>query len=181
MQNPFRHSISDMLPNAQAVQARLSALSNRDRLTVADYLSVHLPDVDVLIATPGAVGLAQNLGILRGIPTVTATSLAGHWTLVGPALHQPRDIQPMWGPVSAAVITVELLSGQAELAAAVLGAQKGWKVAAVAAAVARTDAAGHVRLALQELPVITPVQLADTPRGLIFERRTPPLPLAKTG
>ncbi len=180
MPNAFRHSISEMLPSPQAVQARLSVLSNRDRLGVAEYFSANLPDVDVLIATPGAESLGHDLGALRGVPSVKAASLAGHWTLVGSALHHKGDIQPMRGPVHAAVISVELVGGQPELAAALLAAQHGWEVAGVAAAVARTDAVGHVRLALQDLPVITPVQLAGTPRGLVFERRIPPAALAQT-
>lgn len=173
MPNTFRQTIAEMLPSPEAVQARLSVLSNRDRLGVAEFFSERLPEVDVLIATPGAQTLSRELGALRGVPGVTVTALAGHWTLVGSALHQPGDIQPSRGGVRAAVVSLELLGGQPELAAALLAARLGWAVAAVAAAVERTDAPGHVRLSMQGVPVVSPVLLASTPGGLVLERRMP--------
>lgn len=87
MPDQFRTAIADILPSAEAVHERLAVLSNRDRLNVAEFFSGVLPDVDVLISTPGAEALSHDLGALRGIPSVKATSLAGHWTLVGSALH----------------------------------------------------------------------------------------------
>ncbi|MHA0040763.1 hypothetical protein [Deinococcus sp. PEB2-63] len=171
MPDQFRTAIADILPSAEAVHERLAVLSNRDRLNVAEFFSGVLPDVDVLISTPGAEALSHDLGALRGIPSVKATSLAGHWTLVGSALHHAGDIRAARGPVQAAVISLELLAGQAEVAATVLATRRDWEVVAVAAAVERTDAAGHVLLSLLGVLVLTPVMLAGTPRGLVFERR----------
>ncbi|GGR81325.1 hypothetical protein [Deinococcus sedimenti] len=173
MPDQFRTAIADILPSAEAVRARLSVLSNRDRLSVAEFFSSVLSEVDMLVATPGAEALSHDLGELRGIPSVTLMRMAGHWTLVGRALHEPGAIQPARPQIHAAIISLELTSGEAELAASILGAQQGWVMAAVAAAVERTDAPGHVRLSLQGTRVFSPVVLAGTPRGLVFERRLP--------
>lgn len=173
MPDQFRSAIADVLPSAEAVQARLSGLSHRDRLGVAEYFSSVLPDVDVLISTPGAEALSHELGALRGVPSVKATSLAGHWTLVGSALHHPGELDTARGAVRAAIVSLDLRSGQAELAATLLGTQRDWEVVAVAAAMERTDEPGHVRVSLLGVPVLTPVMLTGTPRGLAFERRFP--------
>ena len=60
-----------------------------------------------------------------------------------------------------------------ELEVLLTAARPGWLVPALAAGVARTDALGRARLELQGVRVVTPVMLADTPGGLVFERRYP--------
>lgn len=173
MYDPFRTAIAAALPDPEAVHARLHIMSHRDRMNVADLFTGVLPDVDVLIATPGAEGLSQELSGLRGVPTVSLARLGPAWMLVGSALHQPGKIRPMRQRVKAAVVSVELQDGQPELAATLLAGKLNWDVLGVAAAAERSDASGPVRLALMDVPVFSAVMLAGTPQGLVFERRIP--------
>lgn len=168
----FRTAIAHALPSAQSVQARLNHLTRQELLEVAEYFTVKLPDVDVLIALPGAEDLTRVLKALRGLPFVRATPGAdGRDRLQGSALQTPGEIQPGRHGVQAALVSLDVTDGLPELRAMHLAAHQGWRVGAVAAAVIRTDAPGHVRLSLQGVPLLSPVVLADTPSGLVFERR----------
>ncbi|GGK90684.1 hypothetical protein [Deinococcus radiotolerans] len=175
MLDSFRTAIAEVLPSAEAVHSRLSILPYRDRVNVAGYFSSALPEVDVLITTPGAESLTHELSRLRGVPSVSLARVGGRWLLVGGPLEKPGQIRPLRQQVQAAVISLELEDGLPELAALILADHQSWQVAAIAAAVQRTDESGHVRLSLLNVPVISPVVLAGTPQGLVFERRLPGL------
>ena len=176
MLDSFRTAIAEVLPSADAVHSRLSILPYRDRVNVAGYFSAALPEVDVLIATPGAESLTHELSRLRGVPGVSLARVGGRWLLVGGALDRQRgQIRPLRQRVQAAIISLELEDGLPELAAVMQAEHQTWQVEAIAAAVQRTDESGHVRLSLLNVPVVSPVVLAGTPQGLVFERRLPGL------
>lgn len=162
----FREVIATALPSEEGVRARLAGLGARDWAELAGRFGALLPEFDGVIALPGAQQLAESVARTRGVPTVhTARVLTtGHWTLLDAI-----------GSVDAEVVMVtdQLTDGLAELETMLLCAVKGIRVIAVVAAVERTNAAGRIRLELQDVPVLSAVQLADTPVGLVFERRTP--------
>lgn len=175
MTDPFRASIARALPSPERVRESLRGLSGPDLQAAADYFSRTLPEFDVAVALPGAEGLAQAVADLRGAFLVTAgRTAAGRWELSAPDLAGiTRELGAGRRPARAVLFTPQLKSGLKELEVLLTAARPGWLIPALAAGVARTDALGRARLELQGVQVVTPVMLADTPGGLVFERRYP--------
>ncbi|GAA0504992.1 hypothetical protein [Deinococcus depolymerans] len=175
MTDQFRTLIARALPSPERVQESLRQLSPLELQAAADFFSVTLPEFDVAVALPGAQGLAQAAAELRGAFLVTAgRTAAGRWELFAPDLAGiTRELGAGRRPARAALFTPQLKSGLKELEVLLTVARPGWLVPALAAGVARTDALGRARLELQGVRVVTPVMLADTPTGLVFERRYP--------
>ncbi|PTA68929.1 hypothetical protein [Deinococcus arcticus] len=161
----FRAAIASALPSADGVRARLLDLPGVAVQALAEYFSAHLPEVDVLVALPGAEALAAATASLRG------TSLAPFDPVRG--LHTRPEMRGVRGQPVAALLTPELIDGHLELQALLHAEHLGWEVRAVAAAVERTTGPGRARLEFQGVPLLVPVLLADTPGGLVFERRIP--------
>lgn len=167
----FREVIANALPSEEGVRIRLAGLKAEGWAEVAGRFGALLPEFDLIAALPGAQQLADLLGRTRGVPTLHAARLAdtGHWTLLD-AADRTAD-EPLSGEV--VIVTEHLTDGLAELETMLLCATRGLKVISVVAAVERTNAAGRIRLELQDVTVLSAVQLADTPTGLVFERRIP--------
>ncbi|MFB9992620.1 hypothetical protein ACFFLM_11640 [Deinococcus oregonensis] len=167
----FREVIATALPSEEGVRARLAGLQARDWVEVAGRFGALLPEFDLVIALSGAQRLGDLLARTRGVPALHATRVAstGHWTL----LNDPQDSAAEGPPREVVIVTEQLTDGLAELEMLLLCATRGLKVISVVAALERTNAAGRIRLELQDLTVLSAVQLADTPVGLVFERRTP--------
>lgn len=161
----FRDAIASALPSVDGVRARLLDLPGVAVQALAEYFSARLPEVDVLVALPGAEALAAATASLRG------TYLAPFDPVLG--LHNLPDMRDVRGRPSAALLTPELTDGSAELQALLHAEHLGWQVQALAAAVERTNGLGRARLEFQGVPLLVPVLLADTPGGLVFERRIP--------
>ncbi|UQN05791.1 hypothetical protein [Deinococcus sp. QL22] len=161
----FREVIATALPSEEGVRTRLAGLQTHDWTEVASRFGALLPEFDGVVALPAAQQLAQSLARARGLPALhTARSIStGHWTLL--------DTGDASGEV--VIVTEQLTDGLAELEIMLLCAEKGMNVISVLAAVERTNAAGRIRLELHNVTVLSAVQLADTPVGLVFERRTP--------
>lgn len=167
----FREVIATALPSEEEVRARLADLKARDWAEVAGRFGALLPEFDVVIALPSAQQLAELVARTRGLAAVRAARVphTGHWTLLDTL--GSATAQGLTGEI--VIVTEHLTDGLAEMETLLLCATQGLKGIAVVAAVERTNAAGRIRLELQDVTVLSAVQLADTPVGLVFERRTP--------
>ncbi|EYB67516.1 hypothetical protein DEIPH_ctg040orf0095 [Deinococcus phoenicis] len=164
MKLAFRDAVAQTLPSEARLHAWLAALPGRDWENLAGLFAAVLPELDAVLALPGGHPLAHALAHARGIPVLDA-------------LSSPRPEIPEQPADSAraevALVTGYLTDGLPELEALLRAERRGLRVLAVASAIERTDARGRTRLELQALPVQAAVQLAETPGGLTFERRTP--------
>jgi len=163
MKLAFRDSVAATLPSETQLRERLAALPDRDWEALAAVFAAALPDLDALIAPPGPGRLAQALARLRGIPLLD---------LMAPPGPDGEQTGLEIG-LEVALVTDHLGDGIEELTALLRAERRGLRVRGVAAAIARSGARGRTRLELQALRVHAAVQLADTPGGLAFERRTP--------
>ena len=155
MSTPLREIVAPALSSSQQLEAELSRLTTADWQATADLFAAKLPEFDAVLALPGADVLAGAVARARGVP------------LCHSAAQLPA------GGGEAVGIVPQLLEGtEWENVAAELRAA-GWKLLLVAAAVERTNKGARTLLGEQDIPVRAVLQVADTPRGLVFERRTP--------
>lgn len=159
----FRDLVASTLPSEERLRTRLSELSARDWANLAEIFAATLPEIDAVIALPGAAELAGSLARARGV------------MCLGVPLDADVDrwlpLVPPSGEV--VLITAHLWDGEAELEATARATEHGLRVVALAAAVERTTAGARRRFESQGVRVYTALQLADTPEGLVFERRAP--------
>ncbi|MFC3833160.1 MULTISPECIES: hypothetical protein [Deinococcus] len=162
----FRSVVSSLLPSEERLMSRLQNLSEKDVLSIVDEFVVGLPEFDAVIGLPGAEDLARSLASLRGVPAVLVTrdTESGWWSF---------DTEPTERTQHAVIVTEHFTDGLPELEAVVQASKLGYLVQWVACAVERTNEPGRSRLELQGLTILPAVQLADTPRGLVMERRFP--------
>lgn len=155
-----------LLPSEEALVSRLRALRPEDHRSIVEHLGLSLGEFDVVIAMPQALDLAAHLARSRGTEVVTAErgEESGQWTLLPGA---PESVQ------RAVLLTDHFQDGLGELEVVLQAAKQGYLVDAVACAVERTNDRGRSRLELQGLQVRAVAQVADTPRGLVLERRIP--------
>lgn len=167
----FREVIATALPSEEGVRTRLAGLKARDWTELAGRFGALLPEFDLVVALPTAPQLAELLAHTRGVPALHAArgSTTGHWTLLDAADSAVQEGLPK----EVVIVTEHLTDGLAELETMLLCAESGLHVVAVVAAVERTNAPGRIRMELHDVTVLSAVQLADTPVGLVFERRTP--------
>ncbi|WP_189066243.1 hypothetical protein [Deinococcus seoulensis] len=175
MTEVFRAAIARALPSPEQVGESLAHLSARDVQDAADYFSAVLPDFDVALVLPGAEALAGAVADLRGAFVVHAERHPSGFMRLGAPnwADVQRELRAQSRPARAALFTPQLRGGLDELEVLLAATHQGWTVQGVAAGVAHTNDAGRVRMELQGVPVVTPVMLADTPTGLVFERRFP--------
>ncbi|WP_034385027.1 hypothetical protein [Deinococcus sp. YIM 77859] len=151
----FRDAVAGLLPSEARLRAWLAGLPEQEWEELAGLFAAALPELDAVLALPGGEHFARALARARGIP------------VLAPDLRAVPDLFP--GEV--ALVTAHLTDGLPELAALLRAERRGLRVLAVAAALEQTNAPGRTRLELQAVPVRAAVRLADTPRGLTFERR----------
>ncbi len=146
--------------------SRLQNLNEKDIQSVADEFALGLPEIDAVIGLPGAEGLARALAKLRGLPLIVVhrEEESGWWAF---------DAEPAERTQQAAIVTEHFTDGLPELEVVVQASKLGYLVQWVACAIERTNEPGRSRLELQGLQILPVVQLADTPRGLVMERRFP--------
>ena len=166
MASSFRSMVSSLLSSEERLLSRLRELSEKDLQSIVDYFSVSLREFDVVIGLPGAPELAQALALLRGTPLILATrdEDSGWWVMDADAAEATQ---------TAVIVTDHFTDGLPELEIVVQASKLGYLVEAVACAIERTNDRGRSRLELQGLAVGAAVQIADTPRGLVMERRFP--------
>lgn len=154
MTAPFRDKIAHSLDSEQALHGTLAGLSAKEWRPIAELFAAKLPEFDAVYAMPGAESIAAEVAGARGVPNLTAT---GFQAPVGEVV----------------LIASQLLDGHAEKELAAQARAAGWKVLLVATAVERTNKGARALLDELGIPVRAVTQVADTPRGLVFERRTP--------
>lgn len=166
MASSFRSVVSSLLPSEERLLSRLRELSENDLQSIVDYFSVSMREFDVVIGLPGARELAQALAELRGTPLILATrdEESGWWVMDADAAELTQ---------TAVIVTDHFTDGLPELEIVVQASKLGYLVEAVACAIERTNDRGRSRLELQGLEVGAAVQIADTPTGLVMERRFP--------
>lgn len=150
----FRQRTKQLLSSEEGLLGHLRRLPQEEVVEVAAHLDALLPPVGVLIPLPGAEGVAEQLGAWRGLPVVRASG-----------------VDALRGSADAALVTTQLSDGVAELDLCLRAAHSAVRVRAVAALVERTGAGGRSRLELQGTEVLPVLEVADTPEGLLFERR----------
>lgn len=158
----LRTAVAATLPSEERLDLQLAALPAHDWAEVAALFARDLPELEAVLALPGAEPLAHALGRLRGL---TVLEVRG-----GRLPERPG------GPVlgDAVIVTRQLTDGLAELEVLLRAEAAALRVRAVAVGVERTNGSGRTRLELQGLRVLSAVALADTPEGLKFEQRVPP-------
>ncbi|SMB94602.1 hypothetical protein [Deinococcus hopiensis] len=156
MNLPFRDAVAAALPSEERLRNKLELLPFTEWTELALVFSASLPEVDAVLAVPGAEGFAEALAASRGIPVLNASSLEG--------AQAGQDIL---------LVTRDLTDGLNELRMLLQAEHHCLNVRAVASAIERTNDLGRVRLELQRLLVLSAVRLAGTPEGLVFERRVP--------
>lgn len=159
----FREMIATTLPSEERLRARLAQMSAGEWDNLAQVFAAALPELDAVLALPGAAELAQSLARARGVTPLDA-ALPGEVDTWLPLIPPSGEV---------VLVTDHLQGGGPELEAVALATGHGLRVLAVAAAVERTSAGARSRLELQGVRVYTALQLADTPNGLVFERRAP--------
>lgn len=159
----LRTAVAATLPSEEQLDLQLAALPAQDWAEVAALFARDLPELEVVLALPGAEPLAHALGRLRGL---TVLEVAGGGRL------PERPGGPVLG--DAVIVTRQLTDGLAELGVLLRAEAAALRVRAVAVGVERTNGKGRTRLELQGLRVLSAVALADTPAGLKFEQRVPP-------
>ncbi len=121
---------------------------------LADLFAARLPEFDAVYAVPGAEVLTAQVARIRGVPDYTASGF--------PA-----------GSGEAALFTVHLQAAERAQQAVQAAQNAGWRVLVLGTAVERTNKGGRALLAELGVQVRAATQVADTPSGLVLERRTP--------
>lgn len=151
---PFRELVSQSFDSAEHLDQTLGQLTRPDWQPVAELFNVRLPEFDAVYAMPGAELLGEAVASARGVPEVRTQG----WPDV---------------PGELLILSAQLKDALPEEAVLFQARQKGWQVMLVAAAVEHTNVNGRSRLTGHSLTVRAAVQVASTPRGLTFERRSP--------
>lgn len=159
----FREALTSLLPAPQdALQRHLGQMSAAEWAALSEVLAARLPEFDAVIALPGAEVLGEQVAQMRGVPLLRADLGTG---------------RPRWDDTAltgeALLVTAQLESGEAELAAVQQARAQGLTVPVLAAAVERTSLGGRQRLTQTGAVIRAALQLADTPHGLNVERRAP--------
>ncbi|MFD2609265.1 hypothetical protein ACFSR9_07415 [Deinococcus taklimakanensis] len=165
----FRATIASLMLYEERLNLRLASLTLKDVRELADWASRALPEVDGLICLPHASALGTALGQLRGLPVVTAEFN----TETGMLTLPPEDRRDRFLGRDLGLVTTHLQGGLPELELCLRSVLPDLRVTQVITAVERTNAGGRARLELQGVQVHAALLLADTPRGLVFERRFP--------
>ena len=154
MLSAFRELLAQSFDSAAALDQTLSELTVREWQPVAELFNVRLPEFDALYAMPGTEILGLAIANARGVPEISTQG----WP------ESPGELL---------ILTTQLKDGLAEETVMNQARQMGWQVRLVAAAVEHTSLNGRARLTQHSLVVRAAVQVASTPRGLTFERRSP--------
>ncbi|AAF11306.1 hypothetical protein [Deinococcus radiodurans] len=159
----FREALTALLPAPEdTLRLHLQQMTAQDWAPLADLFAARLPEFDAVVALPGAETLGEQVAQMRGVPLLHAGTRA---------LSGPQGASAVQG--EALLLTPQLGSGDAELAALQQARDQGLNVTVLGTAVERTSLGGRQRLTQLGVTVRAALQLADTPEGLNLERRTP--------
>lgn len=159
----FRKAITAALPAETNLETYLAGMQPQDWTPVAELFAAKLPEFDLVICTQNDLDLARPVAQARGVPVLTTLQdERGRPTLTVPA-----------GVSGEALLLVKhLQDGQLEADIVAQAKQAGLSVPLVGAAIERTTQGARTQLEAQGVSVRAVLQLADTPDGLVFERRT---------
>lgn len=160
----FHKATASLLPTDEGtLQRYLRGLAPQAWLPLAELFAARLPEFSAVIALPGDALVAEQLSRLRGVALLRAQPGPTGWTVQGEA--------PSGG--EAVLLTEHLIDGATEAAVIEQARRLGLRVVLVATAVERTSLGARSRLRALGVAVQTALQIADTPWGLIQERRQP--------
>ena len=160
----FREALTALLPAPEdTLRLHLQQMTAQDWAPLADLFAARLPEFDAVVALPGAETLGEQVAQMRGVPLLRA----GAGALSGPAGAGGQ------GEGEALLLTPQLGTGDAELAALQQARDQRLNITVLGTAVERTSLGGRQRLTQLGITVRAALQLADTPEGLNLERRTP--------
>ncbi|WP_092262676.1 hypothetical protein [Deinococcus reticulitermitis] len=163
----FHEATASLLPTDEAtLQRYLRGLAPQAWLPLAELFAARLPEFDAVIALPGDALVAEQVSRLRGVPLLCAEPGPGGWTLQGKPGEEVTGGE-------AVLLTEHLVNGVTEAAVIEQAQRRGLRVLLVGTAVERTSLGARSRLWELGVTVQTALQLADTPWGLIQERRQP--------
>ena len=150
----FRERVAQALTSEAQLEAELARMSPQAWQSVAELFAVRLPEFDAVLYLPGAEALAGEVARARGIS----------------AYQSAAELPPSGGEV--VILAAHLTGAEAVCRLAQEARAAGWTVLLVGAAVERTNKGARPQLGELDLPVRALLQVADTPSGLVFERRT---------
>lgn len=166
----FHEATASLLPTDEdTLQRYLRGLAPQAWLPLAELFAARLPEFDAVIALPGDALVAEQVSRLRGAALLRAAPGPGGWTLQGPRGEAVEDL----GAGEAVLLTEHLVNGVTEAAIIEEAQRRGLRVLLVGTAIERTSLGARARLWELGVTVQTALQLADTPWGLIQERRQP--------
>lgn len=164
----FRKAIKEALPSEEKLQDTLQQQSAQDWQAISDVFAVGLPEFDGILALPSSAILAEQVANARGVPFVVAQYSNEDHTWVLPQLGRLASSESEF-----IVLTDYLQDGFNEVELLENALQDGVKVRWVGAAVERSNLGARNRLVALGAEVRAVFQIADTPQGLVFERRSP--------
>ncbi|GAA5502064.1 hypothetical protein Dxin01_01803 [Deinococcus xinjiangensis] len=151
----FRATVAQALISEQMLETELGRMDAQDWQPIADLFAAKLPEFDAVIGLPDADLLALAVAKARGVPLYHSASSLGQ------------------GGGEVLVMTAQLQGGQPLQTLAEQIQRAGWTLPLVAAAIERTNKGARTLLGEMGITVRAVLQVADTPAGLVFERRTP--------
>lgn len=171
MSNALHDLLESSLHSEDQLRVKLHELSQVMTLATGRELAARAPDdADVVVALPEAAGLARAVAAQRGLSMVRASREPieeVHLRATDYWLPQA----PLAGKTRALLVSAYLESGLPEVQIAAGLRQLGLEVVGLACAAERTGE-GRNHLEVQAVPVTSVVQIAGTPRGLVFDRRS---------
>ncbi|MFC4455547.1 hypothetical protein [Deinococcus sonorensis] len=147
-------------------EKRLEGLHSQDNAfwaELAAQLAPQLPPAEILLVLPGGEPLAGALAAHLKLPFQVLHHASGapdHWVL-------PDAPLPSFG----LLVTTYLTTGVPEMELSVLAQRAGCELRTVVCAVERSTAGGRHRLLQLGVNTLAGQRIAETPRGLILERR----------
>lgn len=161
----FIKVVEHALPSEEQLKLCLLQQTAQDWQPLADVFTAKLPEFDGILTLPSSAPLAELIATARGVPLVVAqyTETDNSW-----ALPHMRRLNGEF-----IILTDHLQDGFIEVQLLVNALEEGLSISSVCAVIERTNLGARKRLKALGTQVRAVVQVADTPLGLVFERRSP--------
>ncbi len=150
------------LPDDGRIQELLAGLPNPVYSQVSEHLAAQLHNLDVILALPDGLKLAEALADRLRLPLVRVQGRSGDWKL---------DAQLLQGRPRGLLVSRELSGGVAEMEVSVLAQGFGCEVHTLACVLERSTEQGRHRLLQLGVQTHAAVRIALIPTGWIIERR----------
>lgn len=150
------------LPDDERIRELLPGLPGPVYGQLAEHLAAHLHGIDVVLALPDGLKLAEYLADRLRLPLVRVQGRSGDWKL---------DAQLLQGRPRGLLVSRELTGGVAEMEVSVLAQGLGCEVHTLACVLERSTEQGRHRLLQLGVQTHAAVRVAQIPTGWIIERR----------